>query len=76
MIPILGSASTVEIPTEYTEPKHPEYQLELAQLAYDAGDLTRAQEHLQVALAAWDGADPEFVPAQQARELSARIATP
>ncbi len=58
------------------EPAHPEYQLELAQLAYDKGDLARAQEHLTVALAAWDEADPEFRPARQARELSARIATP
>jgi tetratricopeptide (TPR) repeat protein len=58
------------------EPSHPEYRLELAHLAYARGDLARAQAHLQVALAAWDGADPEYRPAQEARELEARIVTP
>ena len=57
------------------EPTHPTYQLELAHLHYKRGDLVRAHEHLSVALAAWADAGPEYLPAQEARQLADLLAT-
>jgi len=58
------------------EPAHPEYQLELAHLQYQRGDLVQTNKHLSVALAAWAEAGPEYLPAQEARRLAALLETP
>ena len=51
-------------------PVHPSFQLELAHLARDRGDLDEAKEHLAVALEAWDQAGPAYLPAQDAQRLA------
>jgi tetratricopeptide (TPR) repeat protein len=55
------------------EPANPQASLELALLWDGRGQHGRAREHLAVALAAWDGADPAYAPAREARELAARL---
>ena len=58
------------------DPMHPEYQLEMAHLQYNRGGLAQANKHLNVALAAWAEAGPEYLPAQEARRLAGLLRTP
>jgi len=58
------------------EPAHPAYQLELAHLQHQRGNLVQANKHLSVALVAWAEAGPEYQPAQEARQLADLLSTP
>jgi len=55
------------------DPAHPRYQLELAQLQYEKGNLSRARESLDRALSAWEKAGPEYRPAQEAQRLADQL---
>lgn len=57
------------------EPNHPDMQLEMAQQWHRRGNLAKAQQHLDVAMAAWIEADPEYGPAIEARALADLITT-
>jgi len=51
------------------DPNNGKTNLELAQLYSETDKLTKAREHLRIALHAWQDADPEFIPAIEAREM-------
>ncbi|MEN8006260.1 MAG: tetratricopeptide repeat protein [Candidatus Krumholzibacteriota bacterium] len=55
------------------EPAHPEYNLELAHLHHRRDDPVKARKHLNVALEAWGGAGPEYLPAREARQLADQL---
>ena len=61
--------------TKY-EPSHPWFQLERAQLHFSQGDLVQTRQLLDAALATWAEAAPDFEPAQEARQLLARLNSP
>jgi tetratricopeptide (TPR) repeat protein len=52
------------------EPMHPEIQLEVAHLLHRKGNTVQAQKHLNIALAAWVDAGPDYPPAREARKLA------
>lgn len=58
------------------EPSHPWFQLESAQLHYQQRDQVQARQLLNAALATWADSAPDFVPAQEARQLLARLNSP
>ena len=49
-------------------PIHPEAQYELALVFWNIGKKGKALEHLKIAMQVWEEADPEYKPAQRARE--------
>ena len=49
-------------------PFNPGINYELALLYNDMGKMEKALEHLNIALDIWKDADPEYIPAQKARE--------
>ena len=49
-------------------PFDPDYNFELALLYHDMGKKEKALEHLNITLEVWKDADPEYIPAQKARE--------
>ncbi|NQV17954.1 MAG: tetratricopeptide repeat protein [Armatimonadetes bacterium] len=55
------------------EPFDPDYNYELALLYHDWGKKEKALEHLNITLDVWKDADPEYIPAQKARELLADL---
>lgn len=59
-----------------SDPLHPQYHLELAQIQYLKGDHDKAREHLAISLNAWAGASAVFPPAQEARKLDGLLNTP
>ncbi len=54
-------------------PAYPEYHLEMALILHDSGKPEKAKEHLAQAQNAWGKAHPDFIPAQRALELAARL---
>ncbi len=54
-------------------PAHPRTHFEMALLQEARGDTAGAVEHLQTALLAWENADEDFAPAQEAREMLAEL---
>ncbi|NQV18185.1 MAG: tetratricopeptide repeat protein [Armatimonadetes bacterium] len=54
-------------------PFDPDYNFELALLYSDMGKKEKALKHLNITLDVWKEADPEYIPAQKARELLAKI---
>lgn len=54
-------------------PAYPEYHLEMALILHDSGMSEKAKEHLAQAQNAWGKAHPDFIPAQRARELAAKV---
>ncbi len=55
------------------EPARPRAHLELALIAHQQGKSDKAREHLKIAQAAWSSAEPEFLPAQEAQTLAAKL---
>jgi tetratricopeptide (TPR) repeat protein len=51
-----------------THPMDPKAHYELALVYADIGDMAKALEHLRRALDVWQEADPEFKPAEEARD--------
>jgi tetratricopeptide (TPR) repeat protein len=49
-------------------PRHPKALYQLALVYLDQGDILKARLYLNRALKIWENADPEFLPAQQARK--------
>ncbi len=56
-------------------PFGPIARYEMALVYADMGDREKALEHLQVALDIWKDADPEFKPAQEARQKLAELSS-
>jgi len=54
-------------------PFNPKTNYELALLYYDWGKKEKALEHLKITLEVWKDADPEYIPAQEARELMVQL---
>jgi tetratricopeptide (TPR) repeat protein len=54
-------------------PSHPDVHLELATLLRQTGSIEDAQHHAEQALAAWEHADSNYVPAINARTLNAAL---
>ena len=54
-------------------PYDPENNYELALLYFDMGDTQKAIEYLKVANDIWKDADPEYKPAQKAKEKLVEI---
>ncbi len=52
------------------DPANGQTNFELAKLFAESNQLTRAQEHLRLTLRAWEDADPDFIPAIEARAFS------
>ncbi|MEO0732887.1 MAG: tetratricopeptide repeat protein [Bacteroidota bacterium] len=52
-----------------SQPKNPELNLELARIAQANDDLAAAQEAVDITLAAYQAADPDFLPAKRAQAL-------
>jgi tetratricopeptide (TPR) repeat protein/predicted Ser/Thr protein kinase len=50
-----------------THPMDPEAHYELAQVYAESGDMSKALEHLRIALEVWQDADPDYKPALEAR---------
>jgi tetratricopeptide (TPR) repeat protein len=54
-------------------PQNPLSHYELAMVYAEGGRRSKALEHLQVALHVWSDADPDFKPAQDARQRMAEL---
>lgn len=52
------------------EPQYPDVLVKLAQTYHKQGQVEKAKATLQQALQIWENADPDFIPAQKAKELT------
>lgn len=54
------------------KPEDPSYYYQMAEIL-ESDDKSKAKENLDIALQYWENADAEFIPAQRARKLAARL---
>ncbi len=71
----LATAIRVLAQLRVLRPATPMTRLLAAEVAAAQGEAAAARSALDAALAAWSKADPEYLPAQRARALAARLAT-
>jgi tetratricopeptide (TPR) repeat protein len=74
MLGQLASAEKELLRNLSVTPQNPLSHHELALVYAEGGQQSKALEHLQVALDVWSDADPDFKPAQDARQSMAELA--